>query len=261
MATYRFIRAPFNAAACLALAFALSSCGGVRQSSLPTPADATTDPSATVSASAAPSSAAIQAAPSKPAAPEVTSTPVPAPALKTFTFPDGHISFSYPAGWQVRTEQGPYLTEQNKAGSTVAVVSDGSGEELARVMSGMYGDGAAGSVTRTVLEQLPVPGVSSKEPVQFGFFMDEVQPHDGSAPEGRNHSYYVMDVRLAHEFEQGYTSSGTNQIPLANGMMTAYVIFDFDNQPVFETPTAAKAWMGSEQYAQLKALLLSLKYV
>jgi hypothetical protein len=25
-------------------------------------------------------------------------------------------------------------------------------------------------------------------------------------------------------------------------------------------PAAAKAWMGSEQYAQLKALLLSVKY-
>lgn len=36
-------------------------------------------------------------------------TKVPAAALKTFTFPDGHISFAYPANWSIRTQPGPTL--------------------------------------------------------------------------------------------------------------------------------------------------------
>lgn len=43
--------------------------------------------------------------------------------------------------------------------------------------------------------------------------------------------------------------------------MTASVIFDYEKQPVFASIDAARAWMATEQYAQLKALLLSLKYV
>jgi hypothetical protein len=43
-------------------------------------------------------------------------------------------------------------------------------------------------------------------------------------------------------------------------MMAAVVVFDYTRQPVFATPEAAKARMATEQYARLKALLLSLKY-
>jgi hypothetical protein len=86
-------------------------------------------------------------------------------------------------GRSVRTEQGPYLDEAHRATSVVAVV--------------------AGAVKRTVLEHLPVPGITAKEPVEFGIAVDEVQPQ----PEGG--SYYFMAARLAHQ-----TGSGSNQIPL-----------------------------------------------
>jgi hypothetical protein len=69
-----------------------------------------------------------------------------------------------------------------------------------------------------------------------------------------------MDVRLSSEFEAEGRSSGTNQIMMPNGVMSARVLFDFEKQPIFATPEAAKAWMGSAQYTQLKALLLSLSY-
>jgi hypothetical protein len=39
--------------------------------------------------------------------------------------------------------------------------------------------------------------------------------------------------------------------------MSAKVIF---GEPAFASLDAAKAWTGCEQYAQLKALLLSVKY-
>jgi hypothetical protein len=194
-------------------------------------------------------------------------TPSEAARSSKFVFPDGHLSFSYPAGWTVRAEQGPYLAEEAKAGSVSAVVLDSSGAEVARVLSGMYGDGAAGSVKRTVLDHGPVPGITdaSGHPAEFGFASDQIlpvpypgmpeptEPADGA-------SYYFMDVRLAREFLPTQTGSGSNQIPLPNGVMSAYVVFDAEKQPVFATPDAARAWMASERYAQLKDLLLSLDY-
>ena len=250
------------AAALAGFLLAGTACAGPQASSTqPTvvaPLDTTTPGSQPVPApttnktSPAPAVSEAQTAPVH-GEPSADVEPPRAGALQTFTFPDGHISFTYPAGWKIRTEQGPYLTAESKAGSVSAIVTDGSGSEVARLLSGMYGDGAAGRVKRTVIDQAPVPGITSKEPVHFGFVRDEIQPAGGE--------YYFMDVRLAHEFQPAETSSGSNQVPLATGIMTASVIFDYEKQPVFASIDAAKAWMATEQYAQLKALLLSLKYV
>ena len=43
-----------------------------------------------------------------------------------------------------------------------------------------------------------------------------------------------------------------------NGGLTTSVLF---NNPAFPTRAAAKAWMATDQHAQLKALLISLNYV
>ena len=53
--------------------------------------------------------------------------------------------------------------------------------------------------------------------------------------------------------------TGLRIISLAtgNGGLTTSVLF---NDPAFPTRGAAKAWMATDQYAQLKALLISLKY-
>lgn len=190
---------------------------------------------------------------SAPAATGEPATGTPATALQVFTFPDGHISFSYPAVWTVRTGQGPYLGEDTKANSVEAVVLDGSGKEVVRVLSGAYGDGAAGPVKRTVLDHAPVPGITGTDgkPAEFGFALDEIAEVD---------SYYFMAVRAAHEFLPGQEDSGANPVPLPNGMMAAYVVLDADQGPAEATLDAGKAWMGTERYAQLKALLISLEY-
>ncbi|KIS26435.1 hypothetical protein TV39_15755 [Arthrobacter sp. SPG23] len=235
------------------------------------PVTSTPGPASTVTGSATRSPATPQTSSdpaSVPAGPAPTGTPTQASSVQTFVFPDGHLSFTYPDGWSVRTEQGPYLTEEAKAGSVVAVVADDSGSEVARVLSGMYGDGAAGSVRRTVLDHTPVPGITdaSGNPAEFGFAADQILPvsypgmPEPTQPADSNALYYFMDVRLAQEFLPTQDSSGTNQIPLPNGVLSAYVIFDADKQPVFATPEAAREWMAGERYAQLKALLLSLKY-
>ena len=205
--------------------------------------------------------------------PEPTPTPTvpPVAALQKFTFPDGHISFNYPSGWTVQTEQGPYLSEETKAASQGATLLDSAGAEVARINSGFYGDGTGGLVDRTVLDRAVVPGVTDTagNQVEFGFSLNQIMNIDydaanGGMPTAKGPSdsppFYVMDVRLSSELQPGQTTSGTNQIRMPNGFMNAYVVFDFDKQPTFATPEAAKAWMGSTQYAQLKAMLLSVSY-
>ena len=259
-------------------------------SSTPAPAVTVTtpEPTPTPSVSATPSASAsvtpsgtptpvtpTQSAPVivPPVAPTPTPTAPPAAALQKFTFPDGHISFNYPSGWTVRTEQGPYLSEETKAASQGATILDSAGDKVAFVSSGFYGDGTAGQVDRTVLDRAVVPGVRgmSGEQVEFGFFSNKIQfiPYEGPAYEGMPSArsgpsddppIYAMDIRLSSELEAGITTSGTNLIRMPNGFMNAYVVFDPAKQPTFATPEAAKAWMGSTQYAQLKSLLLSVSY-
>jgi hypothetical protein len=207
-------------------------------------------PDRSVTSQTAPTSTA-EPAPAKTAPSTASSAETPGQA-QTFTFPDGHISFTYPADWTVRTEQGPYLAEKDKAGSVAAVVADSSGSVVARILSGMYGDAAAGPAKRTVLEHAPVPGITDTagKPTEFGFGYDVIA--------GR--PFYFMDVRLAHEFLPSQDNSGTNQVLLANGVMSAFVVFDDEKKPAFATPDAAKAWTATEKFRQLKALLLSLQY-
>ncbi|MFK0008120.1 hypothetical protein ACIQTZ_13800 [Paenarthrobacter sp. NPDC090520] len=236
-------------------------------------ASATPTPSATPSETPTAASTQVPTPTTSAVATAPVVPPVQAPTLKTFTFPDGHLSFTYPAGWTVTTEQGPYLSEEAKAASVGATIFDESGAKVAIINSGMYGDGTAGNVDRTVYDRAVVSGVKATtgERVEFGFFSNHSQyvPYDGPAYEGMpsprtgpvdGPSYYAMDVRVASMLEPGLTTSGTNQVPVGNGMMNAYVYFDFEKQPTFATPAAAKAWMGTQQYAQLKAMLLSLSY-
>jgi hypothetical protein len=247
------IRTTLSAAALVGL-LAATACGTpATSSSQAGPSTSSgTSPSATASASgsAAPSTTAPVSAPA-------ASAPVAAPPAKqTYTFPDGHISFSYPAGWTVTTKPGPALNPDAQKNSFDAAITDQSGQEVARVLSGMYGDGAAGPAKRTVLDHAPVPAINDVrgEAAEFGFAYDEY-------PGNTSPAYYFMDVRRASEFLAAVDSSGSNQVQLPNGILTASVIFgDSPTQQTFASPDAAKAWMGTEQYAQLKALLISLKY-
>jgi hypothetical protein len=199
--------------------------------------------------------------------------PVQVPTSQSYTFPDGHLSFTYPAGWSVRAEQGPFDPPGTAEASRIVTVLDGSGAEVARVFNGNYADGTGGLVDRTILDRAVVPGVraTSGESVEFGFSSNQSQyiPYEGPPYEGMpsprsgpvdGPPTYIMDARLTSELKAGISSSGTNQVRVPNGIMSAYVQFDAAKNPAFATPEAAKAWMGSTQYAQLKSLLLSLSY-
>jgi hypothetical protein len=195
----------------------------------------------------------VAPAPVAPPAPKVVA-PAPkvvAPALKTFTFPDGHISFKYPSSWTVKTKQGPYVDDTKKANSLEAHIYDETGDELAFVSSGGYGGGAAGPVNRTVLDSQALPAFpNGSESSHFAFLVDSY-PFEHPA----NYYMAVVDKQFLTE---GDATSASSVIKSGNGMSAAVVIFD---TPAFKSQAAAKAWMGTKQYGQLKGLLTSLRYV
>jgi len=192
------------------------------------------------------------AAPAASAASAVSGSELPAssakhasPALKTFTFPDGHISFAYPEAWTVRTVLPP-------AGlpGVEAIVTDSGGNDLLSLGNGLTAGCTGGPVSRRVFDQVAVPGMAAPdgaEPV-FGFVVESYG--DGDA--------YFMGLSDPRSLAQGEgVSSWCNLVSTANGGLSTRVLF---NDPAFPNRGAARAWMETDQYVQLKALLMSLAY-
>ena len=65
----------------------------------------------------------------------------------------------------------------------------------------------------------------------------------------------LTDPRSLQEGEG--VASWCNLVPTANGGLFTRVLFD---DPAFPNTVAARAWTKTDQYAQLKALLVSLSY-
>jgi hypothetical protein len=240
--------------ASLAIILSLSGCGpqpGAESTAAESTATVTSaaamEPTVPASVDPSPSATATSGGQS----PEVPATPAESvqQALKSFVFPDGHISFSYPASWSVRTQRGPGR-DGPPWQPVEAIVSDGTGDDLFRVASGADGIGcAAGPTKRAVLDQATVPGMREADgtiPV-FGFAVEN---------SGREDSYRMMLGRSS-DVEEGDVGSACGLLVMGNGGALAGVIF---NQPAFPSREAAKAWMATEQYAQLKALIMSLSY-
>jgi hypothetical protein len=210
-------------------------------------------PSATATPAAETPASPVKSDPATPSAvPSVSAVP-PEPTqapLKSFTFPDGHISFSYPAGWSVRTQRGPG-SDGPPWQPLEAIVSDATGDDLASISSGANGIGCtAGPVTRTVLDRAPVPGLRETDGTtpHFGFDVESTGGTD----------YYSMEVSNPRFLQEGEgVASGCSLLIMGNGGAQTRTIF---GEPAFPSRDAAKAWMGTEQYAQLKALMLSLTY-
>lgn len=237
----------------LTASMALSACGTQPE---PGAATASALPASTLQASTDPSPAG-----SGTPSPAVSTTAVPAtdaaaepgaPALKVFTFPDGHISFSYPDDWSVRIQRGPGRDDPPFQPAE-AIVADGAGDDLLRIASGADGIGCtAGPADRTVLDRSAVPAMRDAEGTvpEFGFVVESIGGQD----------WYSMTVRQPRYLEEGETSSGCDILTMGNGGSITSVIFNTPPQPAFAGPEAARAWMATEQYAQLKSLMLSLAY-
>ncbi|MET3934279.1 hypothetical protein [Arthrobacter sp. OAP107] len=169
------------------------------------------------------------------------------PELKTFKFPDGHISFAYPAAWSVRTVLPPAGVP-----GVEAIVTDDSANDLLSLGNGFTAGCAGGPVSRRVLDQAAVPGMiapDGTEPV-FGFAEESYGNGVGIA--------YVMGLTGPRSLEEGEdVASWCNLVPTGNGGLSTRVLFNHG----FPNRGAARAWMATDQYAQLKALLVSLTYV
>lgn len=270
----------------LTISLILSACGpqpaenATAESAAPSlGAAATSAPTALATATATPTAPATTVAPSPevpaqqatplqpaPKAPAVTAAPAPKipaqqvepvrPTLKSFTFPDGHISFSYPAAWSVRTERGPGH-EGPPWQPLEAIVSDGTGADLFSVSSGADGIGCtAGPANRTVLDRAAVAGMREVDGTtpMFGFIVENVVGDD----------WYVMAVMHPRYLKEGDVGSHCTLLRMGNGGAQNRVIFNQtvypNHQSAFPSRQAAKAWMATAQYTQLKALIMSLKY-
>ena len=247
-------------AAVLAAALGLSSCAAAGQrageagvssagaaASAPTQEESGPAASAAPSATAAtpsPTSGAASGAPS-PATPTASTAPVA--GVKTFTFPDGHLSFSYPSDWSIRTVGSPENASTLRG--VQAVIADAKGNEVASVVSSTNASSASGPVQRTVLDSAPVPGLKDVdgEQLAFGFAFDSFA----------DQSDFHMGVRKLRDFDPSATDAGYSHVQLPNGGAEAKVIF---GSPAFASVDDARAWMTTDQYGQLKRLLLSLKY-
>ena len=242
----------WTALAGAALAASLTSCGSASGTASPTPSVNLGSPSASETAGV-PSVVPPTADPTPTATATTATAPSPAPsapaASQLYTFPDGRLTFSYPAGWSVKTVEQPFVEGHASGAKPVdAVISDGSGNEVALIQSNVYAGGVGHEVQRTILDQVPLSQMTARDgsALVFGFI------HDSS----QGVSSFHAGVRSAREFQPGFSTSGSDYFELNNGMTVAKVVFA---SPAFDSVESAKAWMATDQYSQLKKIFLSLQ--
>ena len=209
-----------------------------------TPAPQATVPPSTV---APPAPEAAPITPTEPSTPHVSPD---FPVSGLYTFPDGHISFLLPAGWTAQTEEIPMDFYGDGRRTAIAHIHDESGIEVAEIASGVFGGVVAGPVNRTILDSQQLTNFDSRDGAShFAFFKDEY-PFDPTVTR-----YFMGVVTNAFMTEGPGSSSAHSFMVMDNGAPIARA-----NIEVSMTPESAAAWMESEQYSKLKALLTSLQY-
>jgi hypothetical protein len=234
-------RVPFIAALVTAAALSLAGCGAA----VPAASSGGASPSGigTSSESAGATSAPATAGPTTSGAQPPSSAQVSA-GIATYTFPDGRLSFSYPADWRVELFTGagePSL-------SRTATVFDASGTEQVTVYSGQMADAVSHPVNRTVFESEPVPGLS-RQPAPAAHYSFYVDRMDGSPT-------YRMHL-TAGTPAAGEGSRVDGIIRIGEEVLVADVRFI---EKPFASDEAAKSWLAGAEGQALKALLLSISY-
>lgn len=187
------------------------------------------------------------AASSNPTPPAVAETPSSAPAaaaLNKYTFPDGRLSFEYPADWRVEL----FPAADAPSTSRSATVFDARGTEQATVYAGQAADGVSHPVTRTVFESEPVPGLGQQPApaARYSFYVDRME----------DITTYRMHL-TAGAPTAGDGSRIDGIIRVGERVLVADVKF-IDNP--FASDDAAKSWLTTAEGESLKALMLSMSY-
>lgn len=229
---------PVVMAAGLGLGFALTACG-------PYPGNAgmSSAGSPVVRDTAELTSTSSVEATTKASVPPHTAKGRDAGDTKVYTFPDGGMSFAYPADWTVQTSTPP-------AGlpGVEALVTDQNGKDRVLLARGVTAGCAGGPVSRTVLDRAAAPGIPTADGGQAAFgFVSEVSPG------GETYSMGLTDPRSLQEGDGvsswcGLVGSG------GDGLFTRVIFAD----PAFPSQGAAKAWMKTKDYDRLKDLLVSV---
>lgn len=188
-----------------------------------------------------------------PVNPAVPSTPHVSPdypQIGLFTFPDGHISFLLPAGWTAQTEVMPFDVNGEHYETAKAYIHDETGAEVAQITSGIYGGVVGGPVNRTILDSQALTDFNSRDGAShFAFFKDEY-------PFNTTETRYFMGVVAEPLMTEGPDStSASSFLIMDNGAASATAHID-----VSMSAEDAEAWMETEQYKNLKALLTSIQY-
>ncbi|WP_459794037.1 hypothetical protein [Arthrobacter sp. AD-310] len=219
---------------------------------------AAASPSAPSAPESAPAASAPSAAASPPAAAPAASSQPPAPAGTppssdqvpaaaepvAFTFPDGRLSFTHPAGWYVdRTGRLEPPSVEN------ATVYDAGGNEQVHLFYSEAGGANMGPLTRTVLYSEPVPGLlgHSAPAAHASFFVDNIY--------GELH--YRMAITAGPAVSPDGKPAADATIVGGNRVLAATVIF---TGPSFASDEAARAWLAGGEGQALTDLLMSFTY-
>jgi hypothetical protein len=171
-----------------------------------------------------------------------SSASVPA-GLATYTFPDGRLSFEYPADWRVELFEAaasPFVG--------TATVYDASGARQAEIYTGEIADGVSSPVTRTVFESVPVPGLQRQpDPAaHYSFYVDNVN----------DLATYRMHLTPGAPLAGAEMALG-GIIRIGDRILMAEVDF-IDN--TFASDEAARSWLAGPEGQALRALLMSVSY-
>ena len=184
--------------------------------------------------------------PVETAAPAAPPPSAPAPAAPvTYTFPDGRLSLSHPAGWRVDHSQGVESPSVEHA-----TVYDTAGNEQVRIFYSEVGGALAGPLTRTVFFSEPVPGLqghSGPSDTYASFYVDNIygEPH------------YKLSLTAGAALAPDGTEVADAAIIGGNRILMAGVVFA--GGP-FASDEAAKAWFAGAEGQALKEVLMSFSY-
>lgn len=181
-----------------------------------------------------------------PAAPPPSSASAPAPAASvTYTFPDGRLSFTHPAGWRVAHSQGVESPSVEHA-----TVYDAAGIEQIRIFYSEVGGAVAGPLTRTVFFSEPVPGLqgqSGPADTHASFYVDNIY--------GELH--YKLSLTAGAALSPDGREVADAAIIGGNRILMAGVVF---TGGPFAGDEAAKAWFAGAEGQALKEVLMSFSY-